>query len=320
MQRLGAPVHPGAWRGFRGYTPLLHAPVAAAWSFGVRPEYVAAADRPTLADHGAAAAGMQALVRRYLAGFGPATVADVAQSALVRRARAKGAPAALAGDLERREGPNGEGLFDVPGEPLPDEDTPAPPRLMAMWDSVLLACADRARIIPPEYRRIVIRSNGDVLPTLLVVGHVAGVWRPVDGGIEATARHPLPNAAWEGLSAEARSLMALLADREPGVYSRHGYWWDKLSGAEVRLLPGVRSPAGPALKERAENERHREGRDERSDRQGATASFPRRPGPLGPGRGWMRAPIPQRRAPTGPNRVRPDWSASIGAGADRNGG
>ena len=60
------------------------------------------------------------------------------------------------------------------------------------------------------------RSNGDVLPTLLVDGYVAGVWRPVDGGIEATAFHRLSAKAWEGLAAEARSLVALLAGRDPG--------------------------------------------------------------------------------------------------------
>jgi hypothetical protein len=109
---------------------------------------------------------------------------------------------------------------------------------MVMWDSVLLAYADRSRIIPPDYRRSVIRQNGDVLPTLLVDGHVAGVWRPVEGGIEATAFHRLPDSVWQGLEAEARRLAALLADRDPGVYRRYSRWWDGLPGAEVLVLPG----------------------------------------------------------------------------------
>jgi hypothetical protein len=46
---------------------------------------------------------------------------------------------------------------------------------------------------------------------------VAGVWRVVDGGIEATAFHPLSEDTWEGLAAEARSLAAFLAGREPDV-------------------------------------------------------------------------------------------------------
>ena len=82
-----------------------------------------------------------------------------------------------------------------------------------MWDSVLLAYADRSRVIAPDYRRLVIRSNGDVLPTLLVDGYVAGVWRPVTDGIEATAFHRLAPEAWDGLEAEARALRALLAGR-----------------------------------------------------------------------------------------------------------
>ncbi len=64
-----------------------------------------------------------------------------------------------------------------------------------MWDHVLLAYADRSRVIPPDYRKLVTRSNGDVLPTLLVDGYVAGVWRPVEGGIEATAFHRHPAEA-----------------------------------------------------------------------------------------------------------------------------
>lgn len=80
--------------------------------------------------------------------------------------------------------------------------------------------------------------NGDVLPTLLVDGYVAGVWRPVEGGIEATAFHPLPDEVWEGLGAEARSLLSLLADRDPQVYSRYDHWWTNLPSAEVRVLHG----------------------------------------------------------------------------------
>jgi hypothetical protein len=115
---------------------------------------------------------------------------------------------------------------------------------MAMWDSVLLAYADRARLIPPAYRKIVTRTNGDVLPTLLVDGYVAGVWRAVQDGIEATAFHALDRFAWEGLAAEARALVPFLADREPEVYGRYHHWWAKLAGAELpdaetRLLPGA---------------------------------------------------------------------------------
>ena len=78
-----------------------------------------------------------------------------------------------------------------------------------MWDNVLLAYADRSRVMPDEYRPLVIRRNGDVLPTVLVNGYVAGVWRSVDGAIEVTAFHPLPATTWRSLATEARRLASL---------------------------------------------------------------------------------------------------------------
>ncbi|MFE9379120.1 winged helix DNA-binding domain-containing protein [Streptomyces sp. NPDC006855] len=235
---LGAPPHKGAWWGLRQLTPLLHAPTGPPWSFGHRPSYVAPRTGTPRTDPAASAAALRILVVRYLSGFGPASVADVAQFAMVTRSRVRAALAELARELDRLEGPGGEELFDLPGAPRPDATAPAPPRLMAMWDSILLAYADRGRVLPPAYRRVVIRANGDVLPTLLVDGYVAGVWRPVDGGVEATAFHPLPEEVWEGLAVEARSLTEFLAGREPEVYRRYGHWWNRLPDATVRLLPG----------------------------------------------------------------------------------
>ena len=241
--RLGAPMPPLAWRMLRQYAPLWHAPTDGPWLFGSR-AYVAARPRPVLADPDVSGLALQTLVRRYLEGFGPASIADMAQFAMVQRARVKAAVQALGGSLQQWEGPGGTVLYDVPGAPLPAGDTPAPPRLMAMWDSTLMAYTDRSRVTPPGYRKLVRRMNGDVLPTLLVDGYVAGVWRAVQDGIEATAFHPLDGFAWEGLAAEARALVPLLADREPGVYGRYHHWWAKLAGAELpdaetRLLPGV---------------------------------------------------------------------------------
>lgn len=234
---LGTPMDPAAQRMLRQYAPLWHAPTGGPWSFGTRPSYVAAEARPVPAD--ADAAGLHVLIRRYLEGFGPASVADMAQFALVQRARVRAAVHALGDGLERLEGPDGTVVYDLPGAPRPAGDTPAPPRLMAMWDSILLAYADRSRVIPPAYRKHVTRVNGDVLPTLLVDGHVAGVWRPVDGGIEAAAFHPLPDDTWEGLAAEAGSLIAFLSPRDPRAYRRYDHWWAKgLPAAETRLLGG----------------------------------------------------------------------------------
>ncbi|MFJ4716797.1 winged helix DNA-binding domain-containing protein [Streptomyces sp. NPDC088785] len=242
-ERVGAEKKDGAWWGLRAYAPMHHAPTGGPWSFGPRPSFVAAGTGSVPAGTGSLPVGravdphaLRTLVLRCLAGFGPASVADVAQFAMVQRAPVREALRALGDDVEQLQGPDGSTLFDLPAAPRPPADTPAPPRLMAMWDSVLLAHADRSRVIPPAYRPLVIRRNGDVLPTLLVDGYVAGVWRPVDGGVEATAFHSLSPAQWDGLAAEARSLRSFLGGREAEVYRRYHHWWAKLPESEVRML------------------------------------------------------------------------------------
>ncbi|MDX3660452.1 winged helix DNA-binding domain-containing protein [Streptomyces sp. ID05-26A] len=216
---------PGVWWALRTYGGLVHAPTGGPWSFGLRPSYQAAVTEPR--ERLEAVAEM---LRRYLSGFGPATVLDMNQFSMLPRTTIREALALL--DLTETGG-----YYDLPNRTIPDEDTPAPPRLMAMWDSTLLAYADRSRIIPDEYRKLVIRNNGDTLPTLLVDGHVAGVWRPTeDGDVEATAFHALDEEQWAGLAEEAAALRKLLGDREPQVYKRYARWWSGLPAHDVRTV------------------------------------------------------------------------------------
>jgi hypothetical protein len=223
--RVGDVGQPGVWWALRTYGGLVHAPTGGPWSFGQRPSYQAVTMSPReqlecLAE----------LLRRYLSGFGPATVPDMNQFTMLPRASIRQALELL--DVVR-EG----AYFDLPHRTVPDSDVPAPPRLMPMWDSTLLAYADRSRIIPEQYRKLVIRNNGDTLPTLLVDGHVAGVWRPNEnGGIEASAFHALGEDQWAGLAEEARALHKFLGDREPQVYRRFTRWWAGLPVEDVRIL------------------------------------------------------------------------------------
>ena len=233
--QLGERDHPRAWWARKTFAPMHHAPTGGAWSFGAKSSFVAA---PAVTEPLSPEESVQWLVRRYLEAFGPASALDFAQFTMLRRPVVAAALEALAGTVEELEGPDGAVLYDVPGGLRPPEDAPAPPRLLPMWDSLLLAYSDRSRVIPPDYRRLIIRQNGDVLPTLLVDGHIAGVWRPLDGGIEATAFHPLSDETWAGLATEATALVAFLAAREPIVYRRYVHWWKTLPGADVRLLPG----------------------------------------------------------------------------------
>lgn len=232
--RLGGPPEPRLWWALKTYAPITHAPTGGPWSYGPKAAFLAA---PAVEPDRERA--VQRLVRRYLEGFGPASAADFARFTRLGRGVARAALAAQP-DLRTLTGPDGTELYDVPDGVVPAADTPAPPRLMAMWDSVLLAYG-QSRVVPTELRAVVTRVNGDVLPTLLVDGLVAGVWRAVDGGIEATAYRPLPDAAWDGLATEARALVAFLADRDPAVYRRYAHWWSKLAPGETRLL-ATRAP------------------------------------------------------------------------------
>ena len=232
-KRFGPLPGNGPWWALRTFASLHHAPTGGPWSFGQKPSYIAAtedAERPPVEE------ATRTLVRRYLEGFGPATIADIAQFSVRYREPIRAAVEAMADELVVFDGPGRAALYDIPGGLLPREDEPAPPRLLPMWDSVLMAYDDRSRVIPPDYRRRFIHQNGDVLPSLLVDGFVAGVWRPVEGGIEATAFHALSKAVWRDLASEAHDLVAFLAARDPQVYRRYGHWWAAQPSAEVRIL------------------------------------------------------------------------------------
>ncbi|MEO7664976.1 MAG: winged helix DNA-binding domain-containing protein [Candidatus Limnocylindrales bacterium] len=231
-ERFGTP-RPRLWWAYRTYAPLHHVPAGPPWSFGSKSRFRAA---PSTLPIGQEAAATRHLVRRYLGGFGPASVIDVTQFTMLRRPVVREALVGLGDGISQVEGPGGAELFDIAGASIPRGDEPAPSRLLPMWDSILLAYADRSRIIPPEYRRRIILQNGDTLPTLLVDGQVAGVWRLLDGAIEASSFHRLTKAEWRGLESEAAALAGFLAARDLRAYSRYHHWWSKLEAAEVRVF------------------------------------------------------------------------------------
>lgn len=234
-ERLGPPPRSRAWWAFRHYGPFVHAPEGKPWSFRARTAYLAAHEHITPS---APEASLQQLALRYLEGFGPASAQDIAQFTMLKMPLIRAAIEALRDRLVPVTGPDGAQLLDVPNGLIPAEDTPSPPRMLGMWDEVLLAYVDRSRIIPPAVRKLVIRINGDVLPTLLVDGCVAGVWRATAGGIEASAFRKLTKAEWTALEEEAASLVGFLADRDPNVYSRYAHWWRDLPTIDVRVLSG----------------------------------------------------------------------------------
>jgi hypothetical protein len=150
------------------------------------------------------------LVRRYLSAFGPASRADAAQWTGLPVSALTPALEALE-PLRRFRDERGRELLDLPRQPLPSGDTQAPVRFLSNWDSALLAYDIRDRILPEPYRKAVIQRNGDVLPTFLVDGFVAGTWSEKDRCVVLEPFEPVPRRLRRELDAEARALEAFLA-------------------------------------------------------------------------------------------------------------
>ena len=111
----------------------------------------------------------------------------------------------------------GRTLFDIADAPRPSADAPAPPRLLARWDSILLSHASRqrARILDDEARAAVFTKNADVRPSFLVDGMVAGTWDLTrrDGAASIALRpiRRLPRAVRDELEEEAARVLGIVA-------------------------------------------------------------------------------------------------------------
>ncbi|MDQ6884721.1 MAG: winged helix DNA-binding domain-containing protein [Candidatus Dormibacteraeota bacterium] len=111
---------------------------------------------------------LERLIIRYLTAFGPASVSDMASWSGLTALR----PGfeRLRPDLRTFRDEVDRELFDVPDGPLPDADTPAPPRFLPEYDNLVLGHDDRTRVIAFEYRHVI---GGGMF---LLDGRVAGIW------------------------------------------------------------------------------------------------------------------------------------------------
>jgi hypothetical protein len=150
------------------------------------------------------------MLRRYLAAFGPASRRDMVAWSMMHVPEIQRALDRL--ELRRFRDEGGRELLDLPRAPLPDPGIPAPVRFLPKWDNLLLAFADRTRVLPEPYRKKVIRVNGDVAQTFLVDGLVAGTWRIESGRIVLEPFAPLSRDARRELEDEAERLAAFAAD------------------------------------------------------------------------------------------------------------
>jgi hypothetical protein len=195
------------FQALRRHAHLLHTPESALWKSRPLGVFVRQAEPEPME----VLAARSALVGRYLAAFGPATRADIADWSGLRVSDFAAALDALE-PLRRFRDDKGRELLDVPRAPLPPADTPAPVRFLPKWDNTLLAHADRRRVLPEELRKTVIGKNGDVTQTFLVDGLVAGSWTSdKKGKVKVEPYAPLPRAARRDVDDEAKRLEAWLA-------------------------------------------------------------------------------------------------------------
>ena len=190
-------------RGIGLYVPMVRVPPSGTWERRRADLHAAAEDwigpnTATLDD------ALDLLVTRYLRAFGPATRNDVAGFAGVTVGDV--APALERLELRRF----GDGLLDIPRAPLPDPETPAPPRLIGTWDAILLVHARRTGVLPEEHRaRIFSTKTPHSFPTFLVDGAVAGTWREERGRVRLEPFGRLAAGDRRGLEEEAERLAAV---------------------------------------------------------------------------------------------------------------
>jgi hypothetical protein len=190
---------------------LVRAPPSGTWERRRADLYAAAVDwlgpPPDDVDE---AAGRELLVRRYLAAFGPATRAEAASWAGLKAAELE--PAFAAVPLRRFRSEDDDELVDLPRAPLPPADTPAPVRFLPTWDATLLAHARRAGILPEEHRpKIFSTKMPQSVPTFLVDGAVAGIWRHDGTKVEVEPFGRLDRTTTRALREEAARLAAFHA-------------------------------------------------------------------------------------------------------------
>lgn len=196
-----------AWRAARNRAHLVHHHETAYFRPRSKGHFVPL-DEPTPLDPTEARAE---ILRRYLLAFGPSSRRDIVRWSMLHVPEIQRALDRLE-PLQRYRDEQGRELLDVEGAPLPDADTPAPVRFLPKWDNVLLAWADRTRVLPEEYRKAVIRVNGDVAQTFLLDGLVAGLWREDEGRVVVEPFAPLPRSVRLEVEEEAGRLEAFLRD------------------------------------------------------------------------------------------------------------
>jgi len=199
------------WNGVQMWVDLVRVPPSGTWDrrradlFALADDWLRRASM--VAEHDA----VDYLVMRYLGAFGPASRKDV-QSFTGLSARAL-APSFERLSLRRFRDEQGRELLDAQRAPLPDPQTPAPPRFLGPWEAALLVHARRTQILPERHRSRVFHVKiPQSVSTFLVDGRVAGSWTFEGRTIRLEPFEKLSRQAKRDLDEEAERLSAFLPE------------------------------------------------------------------------------------------------------------
>jgi Winged helix DNA-binding domain len=197
---------PAAWSGAGLWLDLIRVPPSGTWE-NRRADLYATAEDELGRSKATEAAGLELLVKRYLGGFGPASLNDLTGWAGLPVATLR--PVVERLSVRRFRDEHGGELLDLPRQSLPDPDTPAPPRFLSTWEAALLVHARRTQVLPEDYRPLVFNTRTPhSVPTFLVDGAVAGSWRYEKGKVRLEPFAPLPRPVRREVEDEATALAA----------------------------------------------------------------------------------------------------------------
>jgi hypothetical protein len=193
----------------QSHETLIQIPPTRLWGNGVAPllqrieTYLPDAPEPALT--------RTALVRRYLAAYGPASINDM--QIWCRLTKLSAEFEALRDELITFEDEDGRLLYDLRDAPRPAADTPAPVRFLPLYDNVYLGYDDRRRMLTPATAHL-INMFQSFKPAVLIDGQVNAGWAVTaskgEAVLEVTPYRPLLKREQRDIEREGLAFLKFL--------------------------------------------------------------------------------------------------------------
>ena len=203
----------------RGTLPLVQVPPRGLWqasgavTYALLDDWIGAGEPAVTGEE-----ARKDLIRLYLRGFGPASVAAIQTWSGLTRLRPLLDAMDRDWEVEKVDGPDGVELYDLDGLSR-DGDRDLPVRLLAPFDHVVTANADRRRVIDDDVFSALQTPNGRVPGTVLVDGRVVGMWSVTNGRVGVELLRPVSASHRRELDDEVDAFTAMYVTRHPDPLS-----------------------------------------------------------------------------------------------------